>query len=162
MCTNKELAVCSFLVSSQTFLMKVRVTQKVTVVKNVAFNRKICYTRSMKTSDQEKPTEMPEACATTPMGRAIRLIGDAWILLIIINLLRGPKRFNELQAFMGHISSKTLTLRLRALEELGFVQRRAFLEIPPRVEYHLTDNGQEFGQVIAAIEQFAHRNLSGN
>lgn len=104
---------------------------------------------------------MPEACATTTMGRAIRLIGDAWILLIIINLLRGPKRFNELQAFMGHISSKTLTQRLRALEELGFVQRRAFLEIPPRVEYHLTDKGQEFGEVIAAIEQFAERNLSG-
>lgn len=115
----------------------------------------------MKTDDQERPTEMPEACATSPMGRAIRLIGDAWILLIIINLLRGTKRFTELQALMGHISSKTLTQRLRALEELGFVQRRAFLEIPPRVEYHLTERGQEFGEVIAAIEQFAQRNLSG-
>lgn len=113
----------------------------------------------MRTSDREQPTEMPEACATTPMGRAIRLIGDAWILLIVINLLRGPKRFNELQAFMGHISSKTLTLRLRTLEELELVQRRAFLEIPPRVEYHLTDKGQEFGEVITAIEQFAQRNL---
>jgi DNA-binding HxlR family transcriptional regulator len=88
------------------------------------------------------------------------LIGDAWILLIIINLLRGPKRFSELQAFMGHISSKTLTQRLRTLEGLRFVQRRAFLEIPPRVEYHLTDKGQEFGEVIAAIEQFAQKNLS--
>ena len=113
----------------------------------------------MKTSDQEHPTEMPEACATTPMGRAIRLIGDAWILLIIINLLRGPKRFNELRELMGHISSKTLTQRLRVLEEMGFVQRRAFLEIPPRVEYRLTEKGQEFGDVIAAIEQFAQKNL---
>jgi len=114
----------------------------------------------MKTPDQEQPTAMPEACATTAMGRAIRLIGDAWILLIIINLLRGPKRFTELRTLMGHISSKTLTQRLRALEEMGFVQRRAFLEIPPRVEYHLTDKGQEFGKVIAAIEQFAQKNLS--
>ena len=114
----------------------------------------------MNTSNQEQPTEMPEACATTPMGRAIRLIGDAWILLIIINLLRGPKRFNELRELMGHISSKTLTQRLRALEEMGFVQRRAFLEIPPRVEYHLTEKGQELGDVIAAIEQFAQKNLS--
>ena len=114
----------------------------------------------MKIPDQEQPTEMPEACATTPIGRAIRLIGDVWILLIIINLLRGPKRFTELQALMGHISSKTLTLRLRTLEEMGFVQRRPFLEIPPRVEYHLTDTGQEFGNVIAAIEQFALKNLS--
>ena len=61
---------------------------------------------------------------------------------------------------MGHISSKTLTQRLRALEELGMVQRRAFLEIPPRVEYHLTEKGQEFGEIIAAIELFAERNLS--
>jgi DNA-binding HxlR family transcriptional regulator len=67
----------------------------------------------MKTHDQEQPTEMPEACTTTPMGRAIRLIGDAWILLIIITLLRGPKRFNEL---------RELTQRLRVLEEMGFVQ----------------------------------------
>ena len=51
----------------------------------------------MKTPDQEHPTEMPEACATTPMGRAIHLIGDAWILLIVINPLRGPKRFNALR-----------------------------------------------------------------
>ena len=115
----------------------------------------------MKTPDQEQPAEMPEACATSPMGRAIRLIGDAWVLLIVINLLRGPKRFNELQTYMGRISSKTLTQRLRALEELGMVQRRAFLEIPPRVEYRLTEKGQEFGEVIAAIEQFAERNLSG-
>ena len=119
------------------------------------------YTCCMKTPDQAQSTEMPEACATTPMGRAIRLIGDVWVLLIIINLLRGPKRFNELQAYMGHISSKTLTLRLRALEELELVQRRAFLEIPPRVEYRLTEKGLEFGEVIAAIEQFAERNLSG-
>ena len=104
---------------------------------------------------------MPEACVSTPMGRAIRLIGDAWVLLIIINLLRGPKRFGELQALMGNISSKTLTQRLRTLEELGFVQRKAFLEIPPRVEYHLTDKGQEFGEIIAAIEQFAEKNLPG-
>ena len=79
------------------------------------------------------------------MGRAIRLIGDAWILLIIINLLRGPKRFNELRELMGHISSKTLTQRLKVLEERGFVQRRAFLEIPPRVEYHLTEKGRNLG-----------------
>jgi DNA-binding HxlR family transcriptional regulator len=121
----------------------------------------MCYTCGMKTPDREQPTEMPEACATTPMGRAIRLIGDTWVLLIIINLLRGPKRFNELQTYMGHISSKTLTQRLRALEELGIVQRRAFLEIPPRVEYRLTEKGQEFGEIIAAIELFAERNLSG-
>jgi len=114
----------------------------------------------MNTSDQDYPTEMSEACATNPMGRAIRLIGDAWILLIVISLLRGPRRFNELRELMGHISSKTLSQRLKLLEEMGFVRRQAFLEIPPRVEYHLTERGQELGNVIAAIEQFALKNFS--
>ena len=118
------------------------------------------YTLVMKIPDQKRSTAMPEACATTPMGRAIRLLGDVWVLMIIINLLRGPKRFNELQACMGNISSKTLIQRLRMLDELGFVLRKAFLEIPPRVEYHLTEKGQEFGEVIAAIEQFAETNLA--
>src|SRR2546430_17664610 len=113
----------------------------------------------MKKSDQVQTTEMPEACATTSMGRAIRLIGDAWILLIIINLLRGPKRFNELRTFMGHISSKTLTQRLRALEEMGFVQRRAFLEIPPRAGYHLTEKGHELAEGEGAITQLVPRHL---
>ena len=57
------------------------------------------------------------------------------------------------------VTSGTMTNRLDRLEERGLVERRAFLEIPPRVEYHLTDKGQEFGEVITAIEQFAQRNL---
>ncbi|MBV9690159.1 MAG: helix-turn-helix transcriptional regulator [Ktedonobacteraceae bacterium] len=95
------------------------------------------------------------------MGRAIRLIGDMWILLIVITLLGGAKRFNELRELLGHISSKTLSQRLKLLEEMGFVQRQAFLQIPPRVEYHLTEKGQALGDVIAAIEQFAQKHLSG-
>ncbi len=113
----------------------------------------------MKTTDQEHQTETPEACTNTPLGRAIRLLGDAWVLLIVMNLLQGPTRFNALRASLGHISSKTLSHRLKVLEELGFVQRLAFLEIPPRVEYHLTEKGLELGDVIAALEQFGERNL---
>ena len=115
----------------------------------------------MKTFDQEHPTATPETCTTTPLGRAIRLLGDAWVLLIVMNLLQGPMRFNALRASLGHISSKTLSHRLKVLEELGFVQRQAFLEIPPRVEYHLTEQGQELGDVIEALEQFGKKNLSG-
>lgn len=100
------------------------------------------------------------ACATSPMGRAIRLLGDMWILLIVINLLNGPKRFNELRDLMGHVSPKTLSQRLKVLEEIQFVERRAFLEIPPRVEYRLTKKGLELGAVIKSIEQFALQNLA--
>ena len=114
----------------------------------------------MKTSDQEYSAATPEACTATPIARAIRLLGDVWILLIVMNLLQGPKRFNALRASLGHISSKTLSHRLKVLEELGFVQREAFLEIPPRVEYHLTEQGQELGDVIEVIEQFGKKHLS--
>ncbi len=113
----------------------------------------------MKTTDQEQQTEMHEACTSTPLGRAIRLLGDEWVLLIVMNLLQGSMRFNALRTSLGHISSKTLSHRLKVLEELGFVQRLAFLEIPPRVEYHITEKGQELGDVIAALEQFGERNL---
>lgn len=113
----------------------------------------------MKISDQEQQTETPEACTSTPLGRAIHLLGDAWVLLIVMNLLQGSMRFNALRAALGHISSKTLSHRLKLLEELGFVRRLAFLEIPPRVEYHLTEKRQELGNVIEALEQFGERNL---
>jgi DNA-binding HxlR family transcriptional regulator len=115
----------------------------------------------MKTFDLEQTTATPEACTTTPLARAIRLLGDAWVLLIVMHLLRGSMRFNALRAELGHISSKTLSQRLKVLEELGFVQRQAFLEIPPRVEYHLTERGQELGEVLEVLERFGTRNLSG-
>ncbi len=69
-------------------------------------------------------------------------------------------RFNTLRAELKHISSKTLSSRLKLLEELGFVQRRAFLEIPPRVEYHITEKGQELGEVIEALAKFGNKHLA--
>jgi len=115
----------------------------------------------MKVSDQTHEAPQSNECPETPLGRAIHLLGDAWILLIIMNLLQGSMRFNTLRAELKHISSKTLSSRLKLLEELGFVQRRAFLEIPPRVEYHITEKGQELGEVIGALEKFGNKHLAG-
>ncbi len=84
----------------------------------------------MKVSEANHPTNLHEACVATPLGRAIHLLGDSWVLLIVMNLLQGSMRFNALRATLGHISSKTLSSRLKLLEELDFVQRLAFLEIP--------------------------------
>jgi DNA-binding HxlR family transcriptional regulator len=114
----------------------------------------------MKVSEANQTTNVHEACVATPLGRAIHLLGDTWVLLIVMNLLQGSMRFNALRATLGHISSKTLSSRLKLLEELDFVQRLAFLEIPPRVEYHLTEKGRELGDVIAALEQFGNKHLS--
>ena len=105
-------------------------------------------------------TEQLETCATHPVGRALRLLGDVWTLLIVYTLLSGTKRFGELLAAMGNVSSKTVSQRLKMLEEIGFVQRQAFLEIPPRVEYRLTEKGLALVDIIEAIKQFGERYLS--
>jgi DNA-binding HxlR family transcriptional regulator len=90
----------------------------------------------------------------------MRLLGDVWTLIIVYTLLSGTKRFGELLEAMGNVSSKTLSQRLKMLEELGFVQRQAFLEIPPRVEYCLTEKGLALFDIMEAIKQFGQRYLS--
>jgi DNA-binding HxlR family transcriptional regulator len=118
----------------------------------------------METVKQEETTVVHDiaACKNTPLGRAIQLLGDTWVLLIVMNLLDGPMRFNTLRTTLGRISSKTLSQRLKGLEELGFVQREAFLEIPPRVEYCLTERGLELSKVIEALETFGEHHLSND
>ena len=105
-------------------------------------------------------TEQSETCASHPVGRALRLLGDVWTLLIVYTLLSGTKRFGELLEAMGNVSPKTLSQRLKMLEEIGFVQRQAFLEIPPRVEYRLTEKGLALVDIMEAIKQFGQRYLS--
>lgn len=84
----------------------------------------------MSTPNHAQTGEQLETCATHPMGRAMRLLGDVCTLMIISTLLRGTKRFGELLEAIGNVSPKTVSQRLKMLEEIGFVQRQAFLEIP--------------------------------
>ncbi|HEY7349459.1 MAG TPA: helix-turn-helix domain-containing protein [Ktedonobacterales bacterium] len=114
----------------------------------------------MTSSDYAPPTEQAAICATQPLGRALRLLGDVWTLMIIHTLLGGTRRFGELLETLGNVSPKTLSHRLKMLEELGFVQRHAFLEIPPRVEYCLTEKGLALVDIMEAIKQFGERYLS--
>ena len=111
-------------------------------------------------STPEPSPEQMEACATHPMGRALRLLGDAPTLLIIFTLLHGTRRFGALRTAMEDVSPKTIAHRLRLLEELGFVRRRAFAEIPPRVEYDLTEKGFALADIMAAIKAFGERYLA--
>ena len=82
--------------------------------------------------------ELP-AC---PVATTVQLIGSKWKLLIMRNLLSRPWRFNELKKDLEGISQKVLTDSLRALEEDGIVIRTVYPEVPPRVEYSLTDLGK--------------------
>ena len=80
--------------------------------------------------------------------------------MIVYTLLNGTKRFGELLEAMDNVSPKTVSQRLKMLEELGFVQRHAFAEIPPRVEYNLTDKGLALIDTMEAIKLFARQYLS--
>ncbi|HYB01231.1 MAG TPA: helix-turn-helix domain-containing protein, partial [Ktedonobacteraceae bacterium] len=113
----------------------------------------------METSSHTQTTEQQVNCDDHSMDRAIRLLGDMWTLRIVYTLLSGPKRFGELLDAMGNVSPKTLSQRLKMLEEIGFVDRIAFAEIPPRVEYNLTAKGLALVDVIMAIKQFAGKYL---
>lgn len=119
------------------------------------------YTACMRKISQQIPDQEAGACSThVPMQRAISLIGDMWTLLIVYNLLSGPRRFGELRDAMGNVSPKTVSQRLKMLEEDGFVDRHAFAEIPPRVEYQLTEKGLALADILEAIRQFSEHYLS--
>ena len=91
--------------------------------------------------------ELP-AC---PVATTVQLIGSKWKLLILRNLLARPWRFNELKKDLNGISQKVLTDSLRSLEEDGIVTRTVYPEVPPRVEYTLTELGYSLKPILDAM-----------
>ncbi len=85
---------------------------------------------------------------------AMHLLGGRWRLLLVSYLLDGTKRFNDLRRDIPHISQRMLTLDLRALEEAGMVQRTVYPEVPVRVEYQLTEDGQCLRKVVEVVKEF--------
>lgn len=128
-------------------------------VKRWAYSRARGMVVDMSQGDEREPVAAND-CAPALMEQAMRLFGDVWILLLVYHLLAGPRRFGELQSAMGNVSPKTISQRLKLLEEAGFLERQAFAEIPPRVEYTLTAKGLALGDVIAAMGTFAQRYLA--
>lgn len=92
--------------------------------------------------------EMP-AC---PVATTVQMIGSKWKLLIIRNLLARPWRFNELRKDLEGISQKVLTDSLRSMEDDGIVTRTGYPEVPPRVEYALSELGESMRPIIKAME----------
>ena len=95
--------------------------------------------------------EMP-AC---PVATTVALIGSKWKLLIIRNLRARPWRFNELKKNLEGVSQKVLTDSLRSLEEDGIITRTVYPEVPPRVEYALSELGESMRPIMDAMETFA-------
>ena len=92
--------------------------------------------------------EMP-AC---PVATTVQLIGSKWKLLIMRNLLARPWRFNELRKDLDGISQKVLTDSLRSMEQDGIITRTVYPEVPPRVEYALSELGESMRLIINAME----------
>ncbi len=86
-----------------------------------------------------------------PVETTLMLIGDKWKVLILRDLMNGTKRFGELKKSIGKVSQKVLTAQLRDMEEKGLVNRKVYAEVPPRVEYTLTDTGYSLKPVLDAM-----------
>jgi len=97
--------------------------------------------------------ELPDC----PVATTVQLIGSKWKLLILRNLLVRPWRFNELKKNLEGISQKVLTDSLRALEEDGIVIRTAYPEVPPRVEYSLSELGESMRPILKAMENWGKK-----
>ena len=91
--------------------------------------------------------ELP-AC---PVETTLMLIGDKWKVLILRDLMDGTRRFGELKKSIGTVSQKVLTAQLRDMEEKGLLTRMVYAEVPPRVEYTLTELGYSLKPVLDAM-----------
>ena len=86
-----------------------------------------------------------------PVETTLILIGDKWKVLILRDLLQGTRRFGELKKSIGSVSQKVLTAKLRDMEENGLVHREVYAEVPPKVEYSLTELGQSLRPILDAM-----------
>ena len=86
-----------------------------------------------------------------PIEITLSLMADKWKFLIIRDLLTGTKRFGELQRSIGGVSQKVLTNNLRQMESSGLINRKIYAEVPPRVEYSLTDLGKSLKPILDSM-----------
>ena len=108
-----------------------------------------------------KKEELPEC----PVATTVQIIGNKWKLLILRNLFSRPWRFNELHKSLEGISQKVLTESLRSMEADGIIIRTVFAEVPPRVEYSLSELGETMRPILDAMEvwgnDYKQNNISG-
>ena len=110
--------------------------------------------------EMEKKLEKISLSAACPVRNVLDRIGDKWSILVMMILNEGETfRFNELQKIIGDISQKMLTVTLRSLEADGLISRKVYPEVPPRVEYRLTDMGNSLIPHINNLVQWADEHI---
>lgn len=97
-----------------------------------------------------------QAC---PVAKSLEIIGNRWTLLLVRDLLKGPRRFGDLQRGLAGIAPNILSDRLKLMEEHGLVARRFYSDHPPRAEYELTERGRELGVVVGALATWGTRHV---
>ena len=102
--------------------------------------------------------ELP-AC---PVETTLMIIGDKWKVLILRDLMDGTKRFGELKKSIGSVSQKVLTAQLRDMEEKKLVVRKVYAEVPPRVEYTLTETGYSLKPILDAMSAWGEKYKAKN
>jgi DNA-binding HxlR family transcriptional regulator len=103
------------------------------------------------------PIHESTSCA---VAACAEIIGAKWTALLVHDLSEGPRRFSELEHSCAGISPRTLSERLRALEDEGILHRHSYAESPPRVEYQLTPKGEALLPIIEAMRRFGHTYLT--
>ena len=96
-------------------------------------------------------SETKASLSACPVETTLTLIGDKWKVLLLRDLMPGTKRFGELKKSGGSVSQKVLTAQLRAMEEKSLVQRKVYAEVPPHVEYSLTELGRSLKPILDSM-----------
>lgn len=103
--------------------------------------------------------ETSAAMEPCPLTAALAVLGGRWNLIVLYWLVEGTQRFSDLQRRIPDVTHKVLTSTLRQLESAGLVERRVYPEVPPRVEYSLSDHGRSAEPVIDAVRHWGHHHL---
>lgn len=99
----------------------------------------------------EKANMVKKELPSCPVETTLTLISDKWKVLVLRDLMQGTKRFGELRKSIGHVTQKVLTAKLRQMEESGLLTRTVYAEVPPRVEYTLTELGYSLKPILDAM-----------
>ncbi len=102
------------------------------------------------------PKRYGQAC---PVAKSLEVLGDRWTLLLVRDLLPGPRRFQDFARSLKGIAPNILSDRLKLMEEHGLVARRFYSDHPPRAEYALTERGRELGVVVGALATWGARHV---
>ena len=106
-------------------------------------------------------SERLDVLPACPVETTLILIGDKWKVLILRDLLQETRRFGELKKSIGSVSQKVLTAKLRDMEENGLVHREVYAEVPPKVEYSLTELGQSLKPILDAMWKWGEEYKKG-